>query len=57
MFQKPKKKENVDSKGGLKKLNPQPDYITERLALWDRLKKEQDEKIQAKNPEDIDLDE
>ena len=34
-------------------LTPPPDFLSERLALWDRLKKEQDEKIAAKTPEPI----
>lgn len=29
-------------------LNPPPDFIAERLAMWDRLKKESDEKLAAK---------
>ena len=34
-------------------LAPPPDFLSERLALWDRLKKEQDDKIAAQVPEPI----
>ena len=34
-------------------LTPPPDFLSERLALWDRLKKEQDDKIAAQVPEPI----
>ncbi|XP_076046802.1 threonine--tRNA ligase isoform X2 [Oratosquilla oratoria] len=39
--------------GGVSEMNPWPDYIQERLHLWDRLKKEYDESLAAKTPEPI----
>jgi len=43
-------------KGGkpaVKELNPWPEYIQERLALWDRLKAKADAEVAAKSPEKI----
>jgi len=37
----------------VKELSPPPAFIQERLELWDRLKKEQDEEIANKTPEPI----
>lgn len=34
-------------------MNPWPAYINERLAMWDRLKKEYDDKLQSATPKDI----
>lgn len=60
----PNKKKDVESKkekggggggGGAKELNPWPAYIQERLALWDRLKKEADEALAAKVPQPIQI--
>jgi len=36
-----------------KELSPPPEFLAERLALWDRLKAEQDEALAKKVPEDI----
>ena len=36
-----------------KVLDPPPEFLAERLALWDRLKAEQDAALAAKVPEDI----
>ena len=34
-------------------MNPPPDYLAERLAMWDRLKKEQDEWVARQKNESI----
>ena len=34
-------------------MNPWPAFIQERLDMWDRLKREQDEMLAAKKPEPI----
>jgi len=57
-MQKGKEKAKAAAKegGGSKKvceLNPPPQFIADRLAMFDRLKKEQDEALAAKVPEDI----
>ena len=36
-----------------KELSPPPEFLAERLTLWDRLKAEQDEALAKKVPEDI----
>merc|ERR1711935_385253 len=53
-----KKLKNKDSMApqpgkAAKVLDPPPEFIAERLALWDRLKAEQDATLAAKVPEDI----
>ena len=54
MKKKAEKKAAVMAPGGKAKvLDPPPDFIAARLAIWDRLKAEQDAKIAAKEPEDI----
>ena len=50
---KKNKKPKEGSAATTKELSPPPDFIAERLALWDKLKKEQDEKIAAKPQEPI----
>lgn len=47
-----KEKGGGNGKGAIE-LNPWPDYIHERLNMWDRLKKEADEILKAKVPEPI----
>lgn len=49
------KKKDVQKSGaaGAKEMNPWPEFIQERLNLWDRLKKESDEALAAKVPEPI----
>ncbi len=37
----------------IKEMNPPPEFIAHRQALWDRLKAEQDEALAAKVPQDI----
>jgi len=39
--------------GKAKVLDPPPDFIADRLAIWDRLKAEQDARLAEKVPEDI----
>ena len=39
--------------GKAKVLDPPPDFIGERLAIWDRLKAEQDALVASKEPEEI----
>ena len=53
-----KKLKNKDSMApqpgkAAKVLDPPPEFLAERLALWDRLKAEQDATLAAKVPEDI----
>ena len=53
-----KKLKNKDSMApqpgkAAKVLDPPPEFLAERLALWDRLKAEQDAALAAKVPEDI----
>ena len=64
-FQKKFKKQKAEKAAGkpakdagksasaVKELSPPPEFIAERLALWDRLKKEQDEQLAAKASEPI----
>lgn len=52
---KEKKEKGGGGGGGAKELNPWPAYIQERLALWDRLKKESDEALAAKVPQPIQI--
>lgn len=49
------KKEKGGGGGGkaVTEMNPWPDYIQERMVLWDRLKKEADESLAAKVSEPI----
>jgi len=52
--QKQKKKDANKSGGaGAKEMNPWPEFIQERLNLWDKLKKEADEALAAKVPTPI----
>jgi len=52
--QKQKKKDAQKSSGaGAKEMNPWPEFIQERLNLWDKLKKEADEALAAKIPQPI----
>ena len=48
-----KAKDSGKSASAVKELSPPPEFIAERLALWDRLKKEQDEQLAAKASEPI----
>ena len=52
-----KKKEKKDPGGAAanknKVLDPPPDFISSRLAMWDRLKAEQDARLAALTPSDI----
>merc|ERR1712112_536884 len=52
---KQEKKKAEDGGGGKKvgELSPPPDFIAERLQMFDRLKAEQDALLEAKTPEDI----
>ncbi|XP_071533468.1 threonine--tRNA ligase 1, cytoplasmic isoform X1 [Panulirus ornatus] len=50
------KKEKAGENGkGAVELNPWPDYIQERLSLWDKLKKEADEALAARVSEPIQI--
>jgi len=55
-LKKKKEKKAAEASGTSKKvseLKPPPDFIASRLALWDKLKAEQDANIAAKTPENI----
>lgn len=47
---KEKKKKTNEETGSVSELNPWPEFINKRLALWDKYKKEYDEKL-ASQPE------
>ncbi|KAI5743826.1 hypothetical protein M8J77_022616 [Diaphorina citri] len=50
---KEKKPANAGDASRVAELNPWPSYIQERITLWDKLKKQYDEEIAAKAPEEI----
>ncbi|KAI5737619.1 hypothetical protein M8J76_015078 [Diaphorina citri] len=50
---KEKKPANAGDASRVAELNPWPSYIQERITLWDKLKKQYDEEIAAKVPEEI----
>ena len=47
-FQQGKKEKGSGQNAGVKEMNPWPDYIQERLDMWDRLKQEQDQTVASK---------
>ncbi|XP_014670263.1 PREDICTED: threonine--tRNA ligase, cytoplasmic-like [Priapulus caudatus] len=51
MHQKKQKEKPVSA--GAKEMSPWPDYINERIKLWDRLKAEYEESVAAKVPEAV----
>lgn len=48
-----KGKGKADAASSVKELSPPPGYIQERMQLWDKLKKEQEEFVAAQTPEHI----
>lgn len=46
-------KGKADAASVLKELSPPPAFIEERIKLWDKLKKEQDDFIASQTPEPI----
>lgn len=46
-------KGKADAASSVKELSPPPGYIQERMQLWDKLKKEQEEFVAAQTPEHI----
>merc|ERR1719219_3248422 len=51
--EKEKDKKAMAPAGKAKVLDPPPDFIGERLAIWDRLKAKQDALVASKEPEEI----
>jgi len=50
---KKKAKEGSAAPGKMKEMDPPPEFLAERIAMFDRIKAENDAAIQAKTPEDI----
>jgi len=48
-----KAKEGSAAPGKMKEMDPPPEFLAERIAMFDRIKAENDAAIQAKTPEDI----